>query len=62
VSPLHFSLKILFLIMMLATAGLLSSCAHKDDDKPWHRSEHKWWQSDMDSEERAFFYGSFTGQ
>ena len=55
-----YPLKILFLAMTLATAGLLSSCAHHDDDKPQHRSERKWWQGDMDTEERAFFLDSFV--
>jgi len=52
-------LKILFLAIALAAASLFSGCAHKDNDKPWRRSEHHWWQSDVDSEDRSFFYGSF---
>ena len=55
----HRPLKILFLAIALATAGLVSSCAHHEDDKPWHKSERKWWQSDMDSGDRAFYIGSF---
>jgi len=56
----HHPLKILFLAITLASAGLLSGCAHHDSDKPWHRSERKWWQGDMDTEERAFFLDSFV--
>ena len=53
-------LKILFLAITLAAAGHFSGCAHHDKDKPQHRSEHKWWQGEMDSEERAFFLDSFV--
>ena len=60
-SRLHHPLKILFLVIAVAGAGLLSGCAHHDNDKPWmHKSEHKWWQGEMDSEERSFFLESFV--
>ena len=51
-------LKTLLLSLALASAGLLTGCAH-EDDRPWHKKESKWYQSDMDSEERSFFLGSF---
>jgi hypothetical protein len=52
--------KILFLaIAFAATSLLLPGCANKDDDRPWHKKESKWYQSDMDSEDRQFFLGSF---
>jgi len=50
--------KILFLALALAGASLLTGCAHHDD-KPWHKKESKWYQSDMDSEDQSFFLGSF---
>jgi len=52
-------LKTLFLALTLAGASLLTGCAHDDADKPWHKKEPKWYQSDMDSEDRSFFLGSF---
>ncbi|MDR3404614.1 MAG: hypothetical protein P4L99_19080 [Chthoniobacter sp.] len=51
--------KILLLVVAFAATGLLPGCANKDDDKPWHKKESKWYQSDMDSEDRQFFLGSF---
>jgi hypothetical protein len=51
--------KILFLAIAFAATSLLPGCASKDDDKPWHKKESKWYQSDMDSEDRQFFLGSF---
>ena len=51
-------LQILFL--SIALTGLLAGCAHDPDkNKPWKKSEPKWYDSDMDSSERSFFFGSF---
>lgn len=52
-------LPILFLTIAFA-ASLLSGCAHDEDrDKPWKKVKPKWYESDMDSSDRAFFLGSF---
>ena len=52
-------LHVLFLSIALG-AGFLSGCAHDpDQDKPWKKGTTKWYDSDMDSSERAFFLGGF---
>lgn len=54
-------MKIFLLSLALISTSLLAGCAQNvDKDKPWKRSEPKWWQSDMDSEDRSFFLGSFV--
>lgn len=53
-------MKILLLSLALIYTSLLSGCAHNPDkDKPWKRTEPKWYQSDMDNQDRDFFLGFF---
>jgi len=53
-------MKILLLCLALISASLLPGCAHDPDkNKPWRKSEPKWYESDMDSQDRSFFFGSF---
>ena len=41
-------------------AALLTGCASDEDkEKPWHRTNKKWYQGDMDTEDRNFFIDSF---
>ncbi len=42
----------------LLIALLLTGCASRKRDEPWH-SQHKWYQGDMDGSERSFFIDSF---
>ncbi|MEI9893561.1 MAG: hypothetical protein WDN28_06600 [Chthoniobacter sp.] len=58
VNPNKHSLKILFPALALILAALLAGCAH-EEERPWHKKESKWYQSDMDSEDRSFFIDSF---
>jgi hypothetical protein len=44
-------------LMALGFILLLSGCA--SDKKPQHASYRKWYQGDMDNEERAFYLDSF---
>lgn len=60
-SPSPFLSRIVFFIIVLASAIVLTGCANKDKDKPWKRSEPKWYESDMSSDERSFFLGGFFG-
>lgn len=56
----HRPSKTLFLFSALALASVLTGCAHDPDkNKPWRKPEHKWYESDMNAEERSFFIGSF---
>jgi len=57
-------MKIPLLAIILAAAALLAGCAKDKADQPWRRSsgERKWYQSDMDSEDRSFFLGSLFGR
>ena len=57
-SPQHRPSKTLFLVIAFASAILLPGCAH-EEEKPWHRKEKKWYQGDMESDDRAFFIDSF---
>lgn len=51
-------MKILLLCLALLSNSLLSGCAH-DKEKPWKRTEPKWYESDMDQQDKNFFLGFF---
>jgi hypothetical protein len=63
------SSQLLIAAAVLTANALFSGCAHENDvDKPWlskkdpwHHTEPHWWQSDLDSQDRSFFYGGFFG-
>jgi hypothetical protein len=47
----------LLLLAGLLILGLLAGCA--SDHPPKHKSDRKWYQGDMDSDERTFYLDSF---
>lgn len=51
------------LLILLGLSLFVSACASDPAPKPKHPSDHKWWQGDMDNQDRAFFIDSiFTGR
>jgi hypothetical protein len=47
-------------VAILFLAGLLVGCA-ASKPQPGKINERKWYQSNMDSEDKSFFLGSFLG-
>jgi hypothetical protein len=49
------------LLLVLLAGIVLSGCASQDKEKPWERHKKKWYESDMDSGDRAFYHQFFFG-
>jgi hypothetical protein len=47
-------------IFLLTLLVLLTGCA-SDQDKPWMRRKPKWWESEMDPDDRAFYRATLFG-